>query len=134
MIFTDKEGIEMGSVCTPGLNARVMSLIAEASRDFDLRFPAAIRIALTKWSDSSFSESSDHWLPKAMADDLGSSVMVTLSDGLTTLVLGDTSRSCRMGPRSLCFVVVLPAQGRPFITMMNHSLMQLTLALYHPHA
>ena len=40
MIFTDKEGIEMGSVCTPGLNARVMSLIAEASRDFDLRFPA----------------------------------------------------------------------------------------------
>ena len=74
----------MGSVGTPGLNARVMSLIAEASRDFDLRFSAASRIALTKQSDSLSCESSDLWLLETMADDFGSSLMVTLSDGSTT--------------------------------------------------
>lgn len=120
MLALDEEGIGMGSFGSPDLNARrVMSLIAETSQDFDLRFPASIRIALTKWSDSSFSESSDHWLAEAMADDLGNSVMVTLNDGLTTPVLGDTSRSCRMRPRSLSLVVVLPARGRPFITMVT---------------
>ena len=40
LLALDEEGIGMGSVGTPGLNTRVMSLIAEASRDFDLRFPA----------------------------------------------------------------------------------------------
>ena len=77
----------MGSLLFARLT-RVISLNMDTSRDLDfLSFLASIKIALTKWSDSSFSESSDHWLPEAMADDLGSSVMVTLSDGSTTLVL-----------------------------------------------
>ena len=33
MLALDEEGIGMGSFDTPGLNARVISLIAEASRD-----------------------------------------------------------------------------------------------------
>ena len=78
-----------------------MSLIAEASRDFDLRFSAASRIALTKQSDSLSCESSDLWLLETMADDFGSSLIVTLSDGSTTPVLRDTSGNCRIRPRSL---------------------------------
>ena len=88
---------------------------------FRVETPSCLQNSTDKMDgDSSSNESSAHWLRETMADDLGSSVMVTLSDGSTTPLLGDTSFGCcRIWPSSLSFVVVLPARGRPLITMVT---------------
>ena len=97
LLASGDEGSEMGSMDVP----LELVIATTDQRTYKAGFrvetsrpQSACRTALTKWSDSSSDESSAHWLPETMAGDLGSLVMVTLSDGSTTPLLGDTSFGC----------------------------------------